>query len=275
MTLNKKWLLSLSLALFIALLTACGNDEGSGGDSENNEEASQQEESSENSESNQEGEGSSQEGEGSEQAQMPEPNLEGVPEVVATVNGEEIKKEEFTRTYESQFQRSAMQSQMSGQEVDQEQLKQQTAEGLVGQELLVQEANDRGLEATEEEVNERITELVESNQGVESKEQFFSTIEEQQGMNEEQVRSQLQTQIKVDKLLAEENGDLEPTEEELKKAYDEAKAAQEESGGGQEMPSYEEAKPTLKQQLTQQKESQAYQTLVEKLREDADVKVNL
>lgn len=90
MTLNKKWLLSLSLALFIALLTACGNDEGSGGDS-NNEEA-QQEESSENSESSQEGEGSSQEGENSEQPQMPEPDLEGVPEVVATVNGEEIPK---------------------------------------------------------------------------------------------------------------------------------------------------------------------------------------
>ncbi|WP_041601471.1 SurA N-terminal domain-containing protein [Halobacillus halophilus] len=273
MTLNKKWLLSLSLALFIALLTACGNDEGSGGDS-NNEEA-QQEESSENSESSQEGEGSSQEGENSEQPQMPEPDLEGVPEVVATVNGEEIPKEEFTRTYESQFQQAAMQSQMSGQEVNQEQLKKQTAEGLVGQELLVQEANDRGLEATEEEVNERITEVVESNQGVESKEQFFSTIEEQQGMSEEEVRSQLQTQVKVDKLLAEENGDLEPTEEEIKQAYDDAKAQQEESGSEQQLPSYEEAKPTLKQQLTQQKESQAYQALVEKLREDADVKVNL
>ncbi|WP_318246155.1 SurA N-terminal domain-containing protein [Halobacillus halophilus] len=270
MTLNKKWLLSLALALFIALLTACGNDEGSGGDS-NNEEA-KQEESSDKEDSSKDGE-SSKEGEGSEQPQMPEPDLEGVPEVVATVNGEEIPKEEFTQTYKSQFQQAAMQSQMSGQEVDQEKLKKQTAEGLVGQELLVQEANERDLKASEEEVNETLTRLAEQN-GLKSKDEFLSKLEEQ-GMKEDEVMSQVKTQVKVDKLLAEENGDLEPTEEEIKKAYDEAKAQQEEAGGEQQIPPYEEAKSTLKQQLTQQKEAQAYQELVKNLREEADVKVNL
>ncbi|MDS8765667.1 SurA N-terminal domain-containing protein, partial [Streptococcus pneumoniae] len=84
--------------------------------------------------------------------EMPEPDLEGIPEVVAEVNGEEVSKEEFETAYTGQFQQAAMQAQMSGQEIDQNQLKTQLAESMVGQKLLVQEAENQELTASDEEV---------------------------------------------------------------------------------------------------------------------------
>lgn len=260
MKLNKKWLLSLVLVAFVSILAACSEGEGDSEGASEDKEAKQEEKKKE------------QEGSG-EQPEMPEPDLEGVPEVVAEVNGEEIKKEEFKMTYEGQFQQAAMQSQMSGQELDQEQLKQQVADSLVGQELLMQEAEERGFEATKEEVNKKLEELAKQQQ-VGSAEEFLTALEEQ-GMSEEEVRAQIQSQIKIDKLIAEETGDTKPSEEEMQEAYDKMKEQQEQMDTEQEVPSFEEAKPTIEQQLTRQKLGEETQKIVDKLREEAEVTVNL
>lgn len=264
MTLNKKWLLSLSLAVLMAVMAACGDTDESAED--NNEDSEAQEEEQE------------EPAEGSEAApEMPEPDLEGIPDVVAEVNGEEISREEFETTYQGQFQQASMQSQMTGQEVDQDQLKGQVAESMIGSELLVQEANNSDYDASEEEIDKTLDELVEMNQ-LESQDEFMTAMEEQ-GMAEEELMSQLELQVKVDKLIADEAGDMEPTEEELQELYDQFSAQQEQMGGEDgeeaEVPSFEEMKPDLEQQLKNQKEAEASQTLVEKLREDADVTNNL
>lgn len=273
----KKWLLSLSLGTFAVVMTACG-----GGDEESaentNEEPETQEEASggsgEESEGGQSGEGGQggQSGEG-QQAEMPEPDLEGVPDVVAKVNGEEVTKKSFEQAYTGQFQQMAMQKQMSGEEVDQDKLKQQVAEGMVDQELLIQEAGNRDISASEEDVNETLDQLVEKN-GMESQDDFFSKLEEQ-GTSKDQVMSQVETQVKVDQLIAEETGDIEPTEEELQKAYEQAQKQQEQMGGDQEAPSFEEMKPDLKEQVKSQKEGEAAQTLASELREKSEVTVNV
>ncbi|MCP3028536.1 SurA N-terminal domain-containing protein [Halobacillus sp. A5] len=264
---NKKWLLSLLLAAFVMFLAACNSDDSAEGDEGGSEE--------ENTEEQESGEGESEgEGEG-EQAEMPEPDLEDVPDVVAEVNGEEIQKDEFETTYESQFQQMAMQSQMSGEEVDQDQLKEQTAESLVGQELLIQEAENEGYEASEEDIDETLDELAQQNQ-LESKDEFLSALEEQ-GMSEDEVMSQLEAEVKVEQLVASEAGDIEPTEEELEEAYEQMEAQQEQMGeeAGGEMPSYEDAKPDLEEQVKTTKESEVTQKLVEELREEGDVTVHL
>ncbi|MFC3040531.1 SurA N-terminal domain-containing protein [Virgibacillus xinjiangensis] len=254
MKLSKNWLLGLLLILFVSFLAACSDGEESADD--NSEETGTQE---------------------NEQApEMPEPDLEGVPEVVAEVNDTEITKEEFTTAYEAQFQQMAMQSQMTGQELDQEQLKKQIADSMVGTELLLQEAENRDYSVTEEEIDETLSELAERN-GLGSKDELIAAFEEQ-GTSEEEVISQVQTQVKLDKLIAEESGDIEPTEEELKEAYEQAKSQQEQMAGeegGTEMPSYEDVKPQLKDQLKQQKEGEVTMALIEELRGNADVTVHL
>lgn len=237
-------------------LAACGGENAE----ETNEEAAPQEE------------GADQEAENAEQPEMPEPDLEGVPDIVAEVNGEEISKEEFESAYTGQFQQLAMQAQMAGQEVDQTQLKEQIAESLVAQKLLVQETENQEITASEEQVNTALEELAKQN-GLESSEEFLAALEEQ-GISEEEVMEQVEAQVKVEQLIASETGEINPTDEEIQTVYDEAQAQQEESGG-EELPAFEEVKPQLEEQVRMQKEGEATQALIAQLREEADVTINL
>ncbi len=263
---SKKLLLSASVAVLLFGASACGDDSGDG-----NGEGSGGEETS-----------------SSEGNAAPEPDVEDVPDVVAEVNGEEIPKDEFVQTYEGQFQQMAMQSQQTGEEVDQEQLKKDTAEGLVDNEILLQEAGNRGLEASDKEVQQTLKDLAQQN-GMGSPDEFLSAME-QQGMNKDAVMPQVEMQVQVEKLITDEAGDIEPTEEELKKLYDETKAQQEQMGGGQggggqggggqgggqqQIPPFEEVKPQLVEQAKSEKQSEVAQGLVDQLREDADISINL
>lgn len=240
----------------MAALAACGGETAE----ETNEEAAPQEEAAATEEGS------------AEQPEMPEPDLEGIPEVVAEVNGEEIAKEEFESAYTGQFQQMAMQAQMSGQEVDQAQLKEQVAESLVAQELLVQETEKQKLTASEEQTNAALQELTQQN-GLESSEEFLAALEEQ-GISKEEVMKQVEAQVKIDQIIAKETGEVEPTDEELQAFYEQAQAQQEQAEG-EELPAFEEVKPQLAEQVKMQKEGEATQALVAKLREEADVTINL
>lgn len=243
---KKKWLMSAVLAGSLVFATGCaGNTEAEPAPSESA---------------------------ASTPAEAPTPDLEGVPDVVATVNGVDIPKEEFTTSYEAAFTQMAMQSQVTGQEVDQEQLKTQTLDNLIDQKLLIQEADKRGIEASEEQIAATTDQLVKTNQFTTTDELF--TALEGRGITKEDAAEQIKQQVRLDTLLAEEGGDVTPTEEELKAAYEAAKA----SGAGAEgaeIPPYEEVKPQLEQQVKQQKTSDVAIALVEKLRESADVVNNL
>ena len=59
-----------------------------------------------------------------------------------------------------------------------------------------------------------------------SAEDFLAAMEEQ-GMPEEEVRSQVESQETVGQLVEDENGGFEASEEELQEAYDQAKSQQE------------------------------------------------
>lgn len=255
---SKKLLLATSVAILLFGTVACGEsaDDETGG---NNADSGREEASEE----------------GTQENAVPEPDLEGVPDVVAEVNGVEILKEEFVSVYEGQFQQMVMQSQQSGEEIDQDQLKEQTAERLVDTEILVQEADNRGLSASEEEVDKALTEIAQQ-QGLESKDEFLKAMDEQ-GMSEEEVMSQLEIQVKLGQLVAEEAGDTDPTEQELKDLYDRMAEQQDQMGQGEgsELPPFEEVKPQLKEQIQSEKENEAAQTLVRELREEADISINL
>jgi len=253
----KKWFLGLSLGTSLLVLSACGGADESAENENAQPETEQQAPSGE---------------ESAEQPEMPQPDLEGIPEVVAQVNGEEVSKEEFETAYTGQFQQVAMQAQMSGQEIDQNQLKTQLEESMVGQKLLVQEAEKQELTASDEKVEQTLDQLAQQN-GLESKDEFLSALNEQ-GMAEEEVMSQIETQVKVDQLIAESAGDIDPSNEELEAAYEQVKAQQEQMGG-EELPAFEELKPELEEQVKMQKENEATQTLVAELREKADVTINL
>lgn len=203
------------------------------------------------------------------------PDLEGIPDVVAEVNGQEVTKEDFVVVYEAQFQQAAAQAQTSGEAPDEEALKQETAENLVDTTLLAQEAEARGISVTDEDVDAELTALAKENQ-LASAEELIAALEKQ-GATEEQARTQLGQQMVIEQLVADEAGDFEPTEQDLRTIYDQAKQQQAQAGeqGGQALPPYAKVKAQIVEQAKSENQAEVAQTLVDTLREDADITINL
>ncbi|MDG5789341.1 SurA N-terminal domain-containing protein [Evansella sp. AB-P1] len=261
---NKKWFVSLSLAAVVSITAAC-NGVNNGNEGEGN---------------NLDGDpaGNNEEAMGEIEMEMPEPDLDGVPDVVAEVNGQEILKEDFEATYVGQFQQMAMQGQMTGEEVDQSALKQRVIENMVGTELLDQEANSSDFDVTENDIAAKLDEIA-SHNGMDSAEEFLMAVEAQ-GMNEEDVMAEIETQVKIDQLIVREAGEIQVTEEELQAFYDDLLAQQEQMMAGEDtdeldIPTFEEIRPNLEAELVSQQENEVLQTIVANLRESGDVVIHL
>lgn len=205
---------------------------------------------------------------------QPVPDLEGIPDVVAVVNGTEISGDLFTATYESQFQQAAAQAQAAGQDVDQDLLRTTVADNLVSSELLRQEADRRGITATPEGRAAAIDELLQASQ-LGSEEELRSAFADQ-GIDAAEFDTQLADQVKLDALLAQEAGDTTPSDQEIQDAYDAAKAQQEAGGDTTTpIPPLEDVRDQIAQQLSGGRTSEAAQALIMQLREGADITVNL
>ena len=212
--------------------------------------------------------------EGEDASQGAEPDLEGIPDVVAEVNGEQVTKEEFAPIYEAAFQQAAMQAQAGGEAPDEDALKKQTVDDLVDTELLVQEAEARDISVSDEDIDAELTDLAEQNQ-LGSAEELLAAVEKQ-GITEEQARSQVETQVTVEQLVADEDGAAEPTEKELRALYAQTKQQQAQSGQtGQKFPPFAEVRDQLEEQARSEQVGRVAQALVEDLREDAEITINL
>jgi len=206
-------------------------------------------------------------------AAAPEADLKDVPDVVATVNDEEIGLEEFTQAYEAQLQQASMMQQQGGQEVDQDALKQQTADLLVNNALLTQAAAGSGIEATDEDIDAVLQQIADQN-GLGSVDEVIAAFGDQ-GLDEEAVREQAEGQFLVDSYVEQEADVPQPSEDELKKQYDELVEQAKSQGAEDQVPEFEEAKQQLADQAVSEGESAALEDILKKLREGADVDVKL
>ena len=246
---------SAAALVAVTLLAACG------GDSEDAEQSS---------------DAAAATSEGPEEQQAPEADVEDVPQVVAEVNGDEISREEFVQAYQGQFQQAAAQSQQTGGEVDQQELKQETARDMVSSLLLVQAAEDADISVQDDEVQSTLKELATSN-GVPTVEDFLTVLAEQD-FTEEEVRREVEKQLMVEKYIAAEGDVDEPSEQEQRELYDQLTEQQEgqgEDAAAASIPPFEDVQPQLQEQLEQEAEAAAVDRLVTQLRDDADITVNL
>ncbi|WP_228278248.1 SurA N-terminal domain-containing protein [Brevibacterium limosum] len=259
---TNRWLLGLAMSVTVVGLAACG---GQGDDAKPQESSAAAEQSP--------GADSAQD----QQGQQGKPNTKDIPEVVAEVNGEKIVKDDFVPLFETQYQQMQMQAQQSGQPVDEKDLKKQTAENLVSTEVLVQEADKRDISVTDKDIDKGLKESAKSGQM--SEKDFLKAMKDQ-GMDEEKVRSELKNQLKIEGLVEDEYGEFKVSGEEIGQAYEQAKAQQEQMAqqggqGQQEMPPIEEMRPQLKEQVKNQKSTEATQKYAKKLRKQADVTIHL
>ena len=194
--------LGLSAAACLLVLTACGGSDGDSSGSAASDESS---------------------------AQTSGADVDGIPEVVAEVNGEEVTRDEFVLIYEAQLQQATAQAEAGGGEApDEDALKEQTANNLVDTALLTQEAESRGIEVTDEDVDAELDQPRRV-QPARLGQEFLDALEEQ-GTTEDQVRSQVELQVMVEQLVADEAGPSEPTEKELPHAL---RAGQAAAGAGE------------------------------------------
>src|SRR5699024_6674359 len=109
-----------------------------------------------------------------------------------------------------------------------------------------------------------------------SKEELMDELDEQ-GISEKEFMSDIKSQVKIEELIEDESKkvDLEPTDDELKEAYESMKSQQDEADDDADTPDFKEVKSDMKEQMKQQKMAEEAQTLVDDLRDDDDADVSI
>ena len=140
-----------------------------------------------------------------------------IPDVLATVDGVNITKEEAILRFKERVGPQA--SQIPPEQLEQSvaQMMPQLVEELIAEKLFAAEIEKQKLEVTDEEVDTRITEVLANIPEGTTKENFF----EQIGITEAEVRKDIARSLKTDKLLSPKaEGAGEVSEEDAKKFYD-------------------------------------------------------
>lgn len=190
-------------------------------------------------------------------------------ETVAIVNDKEL----LGRDYNMALSSLQMQMQQMGQDPTSKeaakQVKEQAINNLVGQSLILQEADKKGYQASEGEVEKQLAK---------TKEQFkddkkFEAALKQAGLDMETLKIQTAENIQYTKYVEKEIPVGEITDKEIQAYYEQS--AQQESAGGQELPKLEEVKPQIKEQLVQQKQQEKLVQLVAELKKNAEVDIKI
>ncbi|WP_445492655.1 SurA N-terminal domain-containing protein [Niallia sp. 03133] len=149
------------------------------------------------------------------------------------------------------------------------QIKEQTINSLVGQTLLLQDADKKGYTASEDEINKQLDA---------SKKQFKSDKEfnealKNAGLDMNQLKVQIADNVKFTAYVDKEVKVDAVTDKEIEAYYDQV--SQQGSSSGQKPPKLEDIKPKIKESLEQQKKQEQLVTKVEELKKQANVDIKI
>lgn len=194
--------------------------------------------------------------------------LPGIPmNTVATVNGINISQEDL----ETQLLRSENYlSTVGGTTLSDEEIKRQVLDGIINQTLLVSAAEDAGIIVTDEEIEEYIGNL--KSQFVD--EEAFNAELAKNNASYEDLAETVNQQLAIEAYVVSVVGDdvVVPTDEEIQAQYDQLKTM---VGSDQELPPLEEIKDLLANEVRLTKLRDAQMSILNDLREDADIEINL
>ncbi|MDV2885110.1 SurA N-terminal domain-containing protein [Alkalihalophilus pseudofirmus] len=200
-------------------------------------------------------------------------DTEDIPEVVATVNGEDIERDDYVRAVESQ---AMMYTQFGIDFNDEEgqamleEVKDGVLQGLIEDRLLIQASED--VEVTDEEIDQEL-EMAMAQSQIESQEQLEELLAEQ-GFTVEDLREDFEKQLRVQKFIEEQTEAPEVSEEEIQSAYDQQVEMAEQSGA-EEIPSFEEQRDSIEAELIQEARMAQRDQIVSKLQEQSDIETNV
>lgn len=188
-------------------------------------------------------------------------------QTVASVNGVKISRDRYEQNLTQLTQSATAQGVDINDPEVQAEISTQAIDVLINGELLLQEADRLNIVAEDEEVDARYNDLVEQLGG---EDELLARLSEV-GVNRATLMDDIRDEIRVEKLLevAINRDDIVVSDEEVREVYDEAAAMM------PEVPSFEEARPTIEMQLSFTKEQELLREYVEGLRENADVRVKI
>lgn len=135
----------------------------------------------------------------------------------------------------------------------------QVFNGLVTKSLVLQEAQKKNITVTQKEID---LELKKVSDNVSSQGQNLDQLLQMQGMSKKDLEDQIRVQKLIEKLVPQSK---EVTDKETQDYYEKNKSSYPEGT------TYEQLKDTIKTQLSQEKQSKAYQDLLQKLQNEAKI----
>ena len=188
---------------------------------------------------------------------------------VAIVNDKEILGIDYNVALASiQGQMQLMGQDPSSKEAT-EQAKNQAIDGLVGQTLLLQEANKKSYNVSEADINKQLDEI---------KKQFKTEKEleaalKESGMDMKALETRIADNIKLTQYVEKEVPVGKITDDEIQQMYDQY--AEQGKSTGQEVPKLEDIKPQIEQSLQQQKQQEKLAQQVEELKKTATIDIKI
>lgn len=175
-------------------------------------------------------------------------------EVVAVVNGTDVTGEVYNTVY-AQLKQHANQM---GQDLKEKEIKTAAIESLIDRELLMQEADEQGIEISDKEAEKEFKAIKK-----ESKENLENILEQYQ-MTEQDFIGQLQFELTLNEFKA-ETIDVDVSDDEVKEIYEEEKEKNE------KMPELAEIEDQLRANIEIQKVNEALEDKIAKVRETAKI----
>jgi len=196
--------------------------------------------------------------------------------VAATVNGEDISLEVFEAAVDRMvlgYQQQGFNFEGEAGEVALEEIRQQVINSLIQEEVLLQESKQKGYEASQEAVEEEFEGI---KSGFESEEDFKAALELNK-FTEESLKNMIANDMQIRAFLENEIQEVDVTEDEIREVYDEYKALwesqNEESEEDTEIPSFEEVKVAIENQIKEDKEQQQFGKIIEELMEKSEIEI--
>ena len=198
--------------------------------------------------------------------EMPtELDLPAEEDIVVVVNGEEIPGNVYNSVARQLETSMTKQGMKVSEPENAEKVKSQAITVIVGNKLIIQDAEEKGHKADEADLEKRFEEL----KGQFESEEMMNKSLERTGYTLDDMKSQLRDQLIYESYVAKEVEAEEVTEEQVQEAYDGFAEASEEA------PAFEETEPLIRQSLEEQNTQKAVYERIEELKETAEIEVKI
>jgi len=194
--------------------------------------------------------------------------LKELPKVVAYVNSEEIKREDFQKRVELSSQSYTSQGVDVTGEQAQTQIRENVIQNMVNEKIILQYSSRDGITVSDEDLNQKLADFIEQLGG---QDKFVEAIKVQ-NLTEEYVKEDIKRQSIVQEYLNQKVviDDIEVADEEVETSYNTLLETVEKP---EEAPSLEDSFENIKSQLLQQKIQARTNEFVDSLRQESTIQI--